>query len=235
MSLTLNVSKEAKLFYQNDQKVKERLESGLLQPSSTIFMKKYSPNRNKSQITKSNIFDSSGEEQSDEENANQLSKKDWSKKESLNVKRRRLSGPSKKSVQTFMNCPQQPFKTDSSRPVKDSVIKQRCGKGEIVEKQRLGLGTELQLFNKKEKSKGAGIVSRDVNGDENDSDEIDIDGNTFCDNEKEWEEPTQSQDMWHAQSYNDNIVEDNDQHISENNPFAKQRLLKSRYKSLYSS
>ena len=232
MSLTLNVSKEAKLFYQNDQKVKERLESGLLQPSSTIFMKKYSPNRNKPQITKSHIFDSSEEEQSAEEDENQLSKKDWSKNESLNVKRRRLSGPSKKSVQTFASSSQQPFKTNRSRYVKDPM-KQRWGKGEIAEKQRLVLGAEPR-FNNKEKSKGEEIVSRDLDADENDSDEIDIDGSTFCD-EKEWKEPTQSQDMWDAQSYNDNIAEDNDHHISENNPFAKQRLLKSRYKSLYSS
>lgn len=238
MSLTLNVSREAKLFYQNNQKVKERLESGTLQPSSTIFMKKYSPTRNISQITKSHDFESSEEEQSAREDGNQLSKKDWTspmtKNESSNVKRRRFSGPSKKSGQTFVNCTQESLKANRSRHIKDQIPKKRWGESEIVEKQRLGLGTELQRYNNKQRSIGDEIISRDLNGEENDSDEIDFDGNTLSD-EREWEEPTQSQDTWHAGSYHDNIVEGNDNHISENNPFAKQRILKSKYKSLYSS
>ena len=66
MSLTLNISKEAKLFYKNGQKTKERLES--LHPSSTIFMKTHSSNhRNKkSPDSPKYTFESSGEEFSDD-------------------------------------------------------------------------------------------------------------------------------------------------------------------------
>ena len=79
------------------------------------------------------------------------------------------------------------------------------------------------------------IPSRDINGQENDSDEPNFEKMSF--DEENWDEPTQSQDIWNAAEYKNNTLldEDDDTHISDNNPFAKQRLLKSKYKNLYSS
>ena len=81
------------------------------------------------------------------------------------------------------------------------------------------------------------IPSRDLKGNKNDSDE-EIPEDMCCD-EETWDEPSQSQDIWHANAYRNNLLNDNvadkDSHISENNPFAKQRLLKSKYKNLHSS
>ena len=81
------------------------------------------------------------------------------------------------------------------------------------------------------------IPSRDLMGNKNDSDE-EIPEDTCC-NEETWDEPPQSQDIWHANAYRNNLLNNNgadeDSHISENNPFAKQRLLKSKYKNLHSS
>ena len=70
MSLTLNISKQAKFFYQNEQKNKEHLES--IQPSSTIFMKKYSSNRKKRTISPNrNYLSGSSEEELSDEESNQ--------------------------------------------------------------------------------------------------------------------------------------------------------------------
>ena len=96
------------------------------------------------------------------------------------------------------------------------------------------------LYGVKQKRKNVSqnyeIPSRDLKGNENDSDEQ-IPEDMSCD-EETWDEPSQSQDIWYADAYRNNLINtegDEDSHISENNPFAKQRLLKSKYKNLYSN
>ena len=60
------------------------------------------------------------------------------------------------------------------------------------------------------------IPSRDLKGNENDSDEQ-IPEDMSCD-EETWDEPSQSQDVWHADAYRNNLMNtegDEDSHISE--------------------
>ena len=78
-----------------------------------------------------------------------------------------------------------------------------------------------------------GILSRDINHDENDSDEQNLD-KMSCE-KGQGDEPPPSQDIWDADEYKNNWIgeegDGDDSHISESNPFARQRLLKSKYKT----
>ena len=66
MSLTLNVSKEAKLFYKNEEKIRECSEERMIHPSSTIHMKKYSPAQSSTLRPTNNHLSKTSDESSDE-------------------------------------------------------------------------------------------------------------------------------------------------------------------------
>ena len=66
MSLTLNVSKEAKLFYKNEEKIRECSEERVIHPSSTIHMKKYSPAQSSTLRPTNNHLSKTSDESSDE-------------------------------------------------------------------------------------------------------------------------------------------------------------------------
>ena len=78
MSLTLNVSKEAKLFYKNEEKIRECSEERMIHPSSTIHMKKYSPAQSSTLRPTNNYLSKTSDESSDEcPTMGGQSKDDW--------------------------------------------------------------------------------------------------------------------------------------------------------------
>ena len=76
-----------------------------------------------------------------------------------------------------------------------------------------------------------------MNENKNDSDEQNPE-NMSC-VEEQWDEPSPSQNIWDADEYRNSLIgeegDGDDSYISENNPFARQRFLKLKYKNLYAS
>ena len=238
MSLTLNISKEAKLFYKNGQKTKERLES--LHPSSTIFMKTHSSNykNKKSPDNQKYTYESSEEEFSDVENVIKHQRSEKPRNRQLSRKKSRYMGYlSDEAPKMKKRCSIPSTERSNMFP---SSHRLRCQSQKEERKQNARLIQVNELYGAKQKRKNVpqdyDIPSRDLKGNENDSDEQ-IPEDMSCD-EETWDEPPQSQDVWHADAYRNNLMNtegDEGSRISENNPFAKQRLLKSKYKNLYSN
>ena len=238
MSLTLNISKEAKLFYKNGQKTKERLES--LHPSSTIFMKTHSSNyRNKkSPDNQKYTYESSEEEFSDAENVIKHQRPEKPRNRQLSRKKSCYMGYLSDGAPKMKKRCSIPSTERSSTFPSSHHLRFQSQKEERNQNARSRQVNELYGVKQKRKnvSQNYEIPSRDLKGNENDSDEQ-IPEDMSCD-EETWDEPSQSQDVWHADAYRNNLMNtegDEDSRISENNPFAKQRLLKSKYKNLYSN
>ena len=156
MSLTLNVCKEAKLFYKSEQKSRECLEERMIHPSSTIHMKKYSPVRSSPTPRSANnrLFENS-DESSDECSVDGVDQgRDWTaqagKIEASVIKRRRLQQQRENSklIPTSSGVPHQPSfkynhhlhaKADSpnqSLRLKQAGQRNRAEKREYMEKRK---------------------------------------------------------------------------------------------------
>lgn len=234
MSLTLNVSKEAKLFYKNERKSRESVEERIMQPSATIHMKKYSPRRMSNHST---FFENSDDQSSDD-----------SLMESNVIKRRRLQAQRKSQKISPSNTPiashysfrdnRHAYAANNNFDLDKSLKYKRRGKRDNVEKWRQDqMGESEQQKSKQKhvvgnKNRSNEIPSRDLNGEGNDSDEMHED--VKPDNDP-FDDISPAQDVWNLDEDLLEIDRDEKQNISENNPFAKQRILKSKYKNMYSS
>ena len=248
MSLTLNVSKEAKLFYQSEQKIREGLEGGVIQPSSTIHMKKYSPaGPTNSRSVDNHLFGSSDAQSSDECLEELEQNKDWMSQSENNVsstKRRRLLSqrkdsriiPTPSNISHHSSKYSQPIRLKSDKHAQ-YLKRQRQENREYIDKRRQDQkegSQQREIKHKhilqKESPPLDEIPSRDLHGGENDSDEMreDLDHISYDIS------PAQDPTTWP----DDDLLEIDgaeSRNISENNPFARQRILKSKYKSMYSS
>ena len=256
MSLTLNVSKEAKLFYKNEEKIRECSEERMIHPSSTIHMKKYSPAQSSTLRPTNNYLSKTSDESSDEcPTTGGQSKDDWmsqvEKNGSSSVKRRRIQSQRENS---------RLIPTSSSNPSHQSSFRYnqhlRTKAGNLNQSLKLKQGSHRRGLEKREKHRkqnqkegqqqgeikqkyspqeesGHSIVDnippRDLHGEANDSDgdeKLDFD-HILCD------DISPAQDIHRLDDFD--MSEDENHNISENNPFAKQRILKSKYKNMYSA
>ena len=247
MSLTLNVSKEAKLFYQSEQKIREYREGDTIQPSSTIHMKKYAPEkvRYSDLLRSENVYRSDDGTSSDEYLEDTQDRRDWisqfGKSEFRPIKRRRLlakDAPQLRNLRTSshdlesISPPSKYSYSIKGRYDKDDPsFRQKRDKSKHVEKLRRNESNlQQEVKQKHEERKGHSLdddmISRDLHGDNNSDDMQEEDStNTIL--------PAQN-----ARWRDDELLkidENESRNISENNPFAKQRMLKSKYKSLYSN
>ena len=263
MSLTLNVSKEAKLFYKNEEKIRECSEDRMIHPSSTIHMKKYSPAQSSTlRSTNNHLFktdDESSDECSTPEGPNQ-NRDDWMSQVEGNgssiVKRRRIQSQRENSgfIPTSSSNPshQSSFKynhhlrtkadnLNQSLKLKQGSHRRGLGKREYLEKHRKQnqkegsqQGEIKQKHSSREESGHSmtdDIPPRDLHGEENDSDGMD--GKSKFDHIS-YDDISPAQNLHHLDDSLD-MSEDENHNISENNPFAKQRILKSKYKNMYSA
>ena len=232
MSLTLNISKEAKLFYKNERRIKECSEARTMQPTTTIHMKKHSPpNRIDAHPT---LF-GHDDEQSDDEC---LMEDDVIKRRQVEAWRKtpRKAPPSDPRTlrYSFKDIKRHTHFSDNDNF--DSFSKrQKRGKRGGMEKWAQDRIREPHHQKEKQKHLGGDkseIPSRDLNGDGNDSDEMGDD--TRSDNMSIANDTSQAQDISH---YDDDLrdIDKDENNISENNPFARQRVLKSKYKNMYST
>ena len=260
MSLTLNVSKEAKLFYKNEEKIRECSEERMIHPSSTIHMKKYSPAQSSTLPPTYNHLSKTSDESSDEcpiaEDLDQ-GVDDWiSRAEKNGGKRRRIQSQRENSrfypISSSNPSHQPSFKynhhlrakganLNQSLKLKQGGYKRRLEKREYLEKnrkqnkQKEGAQQEetKQKHSPREESARSmitcNIPPRDLHGEANDSDGMDE--KAKLDHIPYDDLISPAQDLHH---FDDDMSEDENHNISENNPFAKQRILKSRYKNMYS-
>ena len=253
MSLTLNVSKEAKLFYKNEEKIREWSEEKMIHPSSTIHMKKYSPAQSSTLRSTNNHLSKTSDESSDEcstEGPDQ-GRDDWMSQVEKNgnsiIKRRRIQ--SQRENSRFIP-------TSSSNPSHQSSFKYNhhlCKKaGNLNQSLKLKQGSHrrgLEKHWKQNQKEGpqqeeikqkhspqedsghsmtGNIPPRDLHGEANDSDGMDEKFDHIL-----YDDISPAQNLHHLDDSLD-MSEDENHNISENNPFAKQRILKSRYKNMYS-
>lgn len=239
MSLTLNVSKEAKLFYKSEQKRIGSVEERTIHPSSTIHMKKYSPNPSRS--VDDHLFENSDESGDDYPVEGPGRGRDWISHLGENgMKRRRLQPQRENSRVTLARgvSHHPPFRhTLKLRQGKQGAQMNRMEKREYGEMRRQEQKEEPQQQEirqkhapRKEGRQTGDIPSRDLHGEANDSDgmgeEVKLDHTSY-------EDISPTQNSWDADELLD-MDEGENHNISENNPFAKQRILKSKYKSKYS-
>ena len=203
-SLTLNICKEAKLFYQNEQKIRENQQD--IHPSSTIHMKSYFPDQSINYSRSMN-----NHEKYDRENYHRTGN-------GLipNKKTRFMDDYEKKSNGNI----------NSLKMMRDN----RKLKEKLKDDQKITSRYRNNHIGKKIND----IPIRDVHGGHNSDEELE---------EERKEEKTTSEiidpeyeDVWQYgddDCYDIEIDGDESRNISENNPFAKQRVLKSKYKNMY--
>lgn len=241
MSLTLNISKEAKIFYKNDRRIKERLEARIIQPTTTIHMKKHCPpNRPDDHHT---LFGHDEDQSSDD----CLMDDDMRKPKRLEVWRkapkRRPPSDLRGGRYSFKDMNRHSYASAKADNLDSFSKRQKREKIGGIEKWVQGRIREEDRQKEKQKHLGEDkrhlgedkIPSRDLNGEDNDSDEMGEDAGSdnmsIADNDIS---PSQ-QDISHYDEHLRNIDKDENLNISENNPFARQRVLKSRYKNMYNT
>lgn len=235
MSLTLNISKEAKIFYKNDRRIKERLEARIIQPTTTIHMKKHCPpNRLDDHHT---LFAHDEDQSSDD----CLMEGDMRKPKRVEawrkVPKRHPPSDLRGSRYSFKDMNRHSYASAKADNLDSFSKRQKRGKRGGVEKWVQGRIREEDQQKEKQKHVGedkSEIPSRDLNGEDNDSDEMGedtgSDNMSIADNDI-----SPAQDISHYDEHLRNIDKDENLNISENNPFARQRVLKSRYKNMYNT
>ena len=264
MSLTLNVSKEARLFYKNEEKIREFSEERMIQPSSTIHMKKYSPAQSSTLRSPNSHLFKISDESSDECPASEgpdQRRDDWMSSVEKNggiVKRRRIQSQRENNsrfIPTSSSNPshQSSFKyshhlrtkgdnhLNQSLKLKHGSHRRRLEKGNYLEKhrkqnQKEGVHQEeiKQKHSPRDQESGYSMTDdippRDLNGKANDSDGM---AEKLKLDHVSYDDISPAQDLHHLEDSFE-MSEDENHNISENNPFAKQRILNSKYKNMYS-
>ena len=234
MSLTLNISKEAKIFYKNERRIKECVEARIIQPTTTIHMKKHSPPNRLDEHPA--LFGHDDDQSSDD----CLMEDDMRKRRRLEAwrKKPKRSPPSDPRTPrySFKGINRHSYVSDSADNLDNFSKRQKREKREGVEKWTQGRIRETHHQKEKQKRLGedkSEIPSRDLNGEDNDSDEMGEDARS--DNMSIVNDISPAQDISHYDEDLRNIDRDENLNISENNPFARQRVLKSRYKNMYNT
>jgi len=229
MSLTLNISKEAKLFYLNERKSRESSQhSDNIHPSTTIHMKKYSSPDNAKSFAKryyqvANLSDSDGDRSSDEHLEERINRDDRVDNNMWMIPRNNNKSPGLKRKRSSLD-------NREWRNLETCKFSQNIPKAKSTSQKKYSYITPTHgMKSIKSHSPYDIIPTRDIDGENNSEedsgikDEVDIERITQIQNDPK---------------HLDNLEKDRDspeyQHISENNPFAKQRMLKSKYRSMHS-